>query len=144
MTRPPAHPMPCRPRCSGDRRCWPALVVLAVVGCSPTQRPPLGVVSGTVTLDGNPLPEALVSFTPQGPGRTSLGITGSDGRYALVYIRDVPGATVDQHTVRITTAGIDADRRERLPGHYHARTTLGARVFAGRNDIRFDLQSGGR
>lgn len=110
-------------------------------GCSRTDRPPLGTVTGTVMLDGAPLPNALVLFTPEGPGRTSRGITDAEGRYSLTFLRDIPGANLGRHSVRITTARDGHGRRESLPAKYHAKSTLTADVAAGSNSIDFPLTS---
>jgi len=115
--------------------------ILTLQGCVPSSRPPLGRVSGTVRLDGESLANATVLFTPAGQGRTSQGVTDTQGRYELRYLRDIPGANVDQHTVRITTACEENGGRELLPARYHARTDLEARVVAGRNVFDFELRS---
>ena len=121
-----------------------AITVLTILGCSRSQQPPLGLVSGTVTLDGVPLANAIVRFTPAGPGRTSEGISDADGHYDLRYLRAIPGANIDQHTVRITTASEENGGRELLPPRYHSRTELEARVVFGSNDLDFALRSQGR
>ncbi len=118
-----------------------AITVLTILGCSRSHQPPLGLVSGTVTLDGVPLANAIVRFTPAGPGRTSEGISDADGHYRLRYLRAIPGANIDQHTVRITTASEENGGRELLPPRYHSRTELEARVVSGSNDLDFALRS---
>jgi hypothetical protein len=121
-----------------------AITVLTILGCSRSHQPPLGLVSGTVTLDGVPLANAIVRFTPAGPGRTSEGITDADGHYELRYLRAIRGANIDQHTVRITTASEENGGQELLPPHYHSRTELEARVASGSNDLDFALRLRGR
>ena len=120
-----------------------AIIVLTILGCSRSHQPPLGIVSGTVTLDGAALTNAIVRFTPAGPGRTSEGITDADGHYRLRYLRAIPGANIDRHTVRITTASEENGGRELLPPRYHSRTELEARVVSGSNDLDFALRSQG-
>ena len=80
------------------------LTVRAASDTATTTSPALGSVSGTVSLDGAPLAKAHVLFTPEGPGRTSQAITDSDDRSTLGYLRDIAGANLGPHVVRITTA----------------------------------------
>lgn len=142
----PSHP---GPQITANRLRHPVIlrylvvvsVLLTLPGCVPSSRPPLGRVSGTVRLDGESLANATVLFTPAGQGRTSQGVTDVQGRYELCYLRDIPGANIDQHAVRITTACEENGGHERLPDRYHARTDLEARVVAGRNVFNFELRS---
>jgi len=115
-------------------------LVAAAGGCGSSDRPELGTVEGTVTLDGSPLADAMVLFTPDGPGRTSIGSTAADGRYELVYLRDIMGANPGRHTVRITTGSEEEGRAERLPARYHEQTELEAMVEPGSNTIDFSLE----
>lgn len=56
------------------------MVCAAGVGCGKAKT----IVSGTVTLDGKPLAEALLQFVPLGPeGRTGAVRTDSQGRYQV-------------------------------------------------------------
>ena len=74
---------------------------LSLLGCSSNQYD-MNFVEGVVTMDGSPLPNARVTFTPK-DGRPSYGITDDSGHYELRYIRDIMGAEAGQHTVSITT-----------------------------------------
>lgn len=67
--------------------------------------PELGPVSGTVTVNGEPLPGVTVNFSPlddirkdgaEGPDRvrTSSGVTDENGYYTLYYLGDTKGAAV--------------------------------------------------
>lgn len=83
---------------------------LLVTGCGRSDLPELGTVSGTVTLDGQPLADAIVNFTPVQAGRPSTGQTDSSGHYTLLYVADVEGAVVGKHSVtveRIVTSEAD-------------------------------------
>lgn len=121
-----------------------------LTGCSqaPSDQPPLGTVSGVITLDGEPLKYALVLFLPA-DGRASSAETDSEGRYALNYSEDYPGAQIGAHTVQITTFQefdhpTDPDRPARpelLPAKYHQKTELTADVQPGTNEINFELVS---
>lgn len=85
----------------------PACFAAIAAGCQQDVAP----VSGRVTIDGQPLPDAVVTFQPK-PDRAagqplatgSVGRTDREGRYSLRLIQpDKPGAAVGQHTVTIST-----------------------------------------
>jgi len=83
------------------------LMLAAIAGCGGRKIAP---VSGTVTLDGQPYPNAIVSFQPIGtraniePGRGSVGVTDEQGRFTLRYDGSGrSGAMVGKHRVRICT-----------------------------------------
>jgi len=59
-------------------------------GCGASD--PLGrrAVSGTVTLDGQPLANGVVSFQPTGEGATSSGAVITAGKYAIARDRGLP------------------------------------------------------
>src|SRR5262249_29795995 len=69
----------------------------------------LAPVSGQVTLNGKPLPNAAVIFQPKRsatstPGPGSYGKTDEQGRYSLRIVgQDRPGAVVGMHQVSIST-----------------------------------------
>jgi hypothetical protein len=87
-----------------------ALTCLAALGCSTSSG--IVPVSGRVTLNGQPLSGASVSFQPVSPRENerpaasgSAGKTDADGHFTLRLIEpDRPGALVGKHTVVITTA----------------------------------------
>jgi hypothetical protein len=56
-----------------------AALVAAGVGCSGSE----SAVEGVVTLDGQPVDKAVVTFNPAEGGRPSAGQTGSDGKFKL-------------------------------------------------------------
>ena len=114
---------------------WTAGVL---VGCR-SDRPPLSAVEGVVTLDGKPLADAEVVFTPQN-GRHSTARTDGQGRYELTYLPDVEGAMLGSHSVRISQ--LDPDMLvEKVPAKFNADTTLTAEVSRGSNEINFELKS---
>ena len=65
----------------------------------------LGQVSGTVTLDGAPVADATVMFTPLGGGRPAAGVTDASGKYTLIFDRSGTGAQLGEHVVEIRTGG---------------------------------------
>jgi len=121
------------------------LLTIALGSCGPA-RPDLGTVTGTVTLNKQPLAGAGIVFQPSG-GRPSYGMTNDAGQYTLEYAQDVPGALIGRHTVIIRTR-FDGDypgdpkaTPEKLPKRYHDETELSAEVKAGENIFDFDLTS---
>ena len=117
------------------------LCAMVLCGCGQGTRPPLGTVHGKVTLDGKPLAGAGVVFQPVGRGRDSMGVTDADGNYVLNYIRDIQGAAVDSHTVRITAGDPLSGKPEPVPPRYNVKTELRKEVKAGDNAIDFELTS---
>jgi len=80
---------------------------LLAAGCG--SGPNFVKVSGVVTLNGKPYPNAVVSFQPVGskenpnPGEGSVAITDANGRFELKTRSGQNGAVVGQHRVRIQT-----------------------------------------
>jgi hypothetical protein len=119
------------------------LVLAAVVvsGCGSDDAPRLATVHGKVTLDGKPLKKAGIGFTPIDGGHQSHAATDEEGHYELKYLRDVMGAKVGQHKVRISTANESEKKVELVPPRYNASSTLERAVQAGDNEIDFELSS---
>jgi hypothetical protein len=126
------------------------VVLLPVAGCG-SSGPKLGKVSGTVTLDGKPLPDARIEFQPGPEGSPSEARTDENGHYELMYGPDKPGAIVGEHLVRISTARMElADELGRemishpelLPPRYNQESELKREVVAGSQTIDFELTSG--
>src|SRR5687768_9403934 len=67
------------------------ITLVGLTGCGGPEHPDVGRVSGVVTLDGQPLPEATVMFQPEN-GRASVATTDSAGKYSMTYLDGVPGA----------------------------------------------------
>lgn len=70
-------------------RFFGLLGLCALAGCS-SGGPALTPVSGTITLGGEPLPNAIVRYIPEGDtkGHGGTGKTGADGKYEIVANRD--------------------------------------------------------
>jgi hypothetical protein len=80
--------------------------ILLSPGCSP-KMPPVVPVSGTIYLDGKPLPLACVEFVPDlqdfGAESNSSAITDEEGRYTLICsYQQKSGAVVAKHRVVVT------------------------------------------
>ncbi len=114
--------------------------VTLAAGCG-RDGPNIGRVSGTITLDGDPLPNAGISFQQEG-FRPSLGYTDEQGNYELTYLKDVKGAVVGTHLVKINRLPtVEGQPFAQLPPKYHAESELTAEVSSGSNKINFDLKS---
>lgn len=84
---------------------WPAVlgfVLLSAAGCATKKPVP---VSGTVTLDGQPVKEAAVYFHAVGAaekeGRMAVGLTDEHGKFDLSTLGDKDGAFERQYKVTI-------------------------------------------
>ncbi|HTI51215.1 MAG TPA: hypothetical protein VL475_09695, partial [Planctomycetaceae bacterium] len=110
--------------------------------------PPLVQVTGTVTLDGVPLPQAEVHFHPmQSDPRqpnlklaSSVGFTDANGKYSLIYVNNVTGAVVGKHRVQIFAT--DEQGRQIIPPQFNSRTKLTVEVKAdGKDPINIDVNT---
>jgi len=113
--------------------------VLGLTGCSRGNRPELGFVQGTVTLDGKPLAGVIVIFQPE-EGRPAVAKTDAQGNYVLTYVHGVKGAKVGVNVVSLTWPDGDPGRVP-IPAKYGAQSTLTAEVQPGDNRFDFDLDS---
>ena len=142
-----------------------ALMCLVSSGCGDSG-PDLGEVRGKVTMDGQPLANAIVTFTPLEGGRASTGQTNENGEYTLVFA-DQEGAIPGKHRVRIASTpeavapqeeyssddprygqpSTAADytkagaQRETIPARYNTESNLEEEVTDGENEINFALTS---
>ncbi len=91
---------------------WTMIVLsTGILGCfgGSGDQVELGTVSGVVTMDGKPLPDAIVVFSPIEKGNPSTGRTDASGNYVLKYLNQEKGAIIGKHQVIITAADpIDA------------------------------------
>ena len=128
----------------------PFLLLLVCTGCGggPTDYPDMGTVSGTVTMDGQPLVDARIAFQPEG-NRPSYGVTDSSGYYTLTYSATKEGAKVGKHKVSISTFRDEGDPEdpqitaETVPNKYNTKSELTAMVEGGSNTFDFALTSDG-
>lgn len=124
-----------------------SLLSLACYGCGGSGAK-LGKVTGKVTLGGQPLADALVTFSPTG-GSPSAGRTAGDGTYTLIYSKRINGAVVGEHTVTISTyqpAMEDPPTPavpEKVPFKYREEESpQKVTVKSGSNTLDFSLEAG--
>jgi len=124
-------------------------------GCGPQIS--VAPVSGSVSLDGQPLANAHVLFQPVATaGKTSVGtgsyaLTDGSGNYSLRQAdTDQPGAVVGQHRVEINYKTIETDDRDpktrpppkSLPPRYNRESQLQFQVErGGSKSANFELKS---
>ncbi len=123
-----------------------SMLTFICVGCG--GRYPLAPVSGTVTVDGNPLPDATVTFSPIDAGAeapASFGRTDQAGKFNLTLVSDDSrGALVGKHKVVVAknfeSSSDVATSQERaaanLPPH-----DVTIEVKSGSNDVAIELET---
>ena len=140
------------------------LFVAAFAGCGGSgDEIEVAEVSGVVTLDGKPLPNAIVTFVPKAGGPSGVGKTDAEGKYQLATVDEL-GAVLGEHMVSIVcvpepTAGPEVAHGEdyqkevertsnykpkpvtKVPERYNMQTELVEKVEEGSNTINFDLKS---
>ena len=124
------------------------LGVIGLCGCGGSDHPEVGHVTGVVTVDGKPLNNAIVNFTPQTAGRASTGLTDEEGRYELLYTADVSGAVIGAHNVTLELIQEDDAESDAEEGSDGAATGLPPQatdgsivkeVAAGNNTLDIEL-----
>jgi hypothetical protein len=75
-------------------------LLTALTGCGGDAR--VAAVHGIVTLDGEPVGDASVTFMPKEGGRPAFGVTNADGTYELSTFETGDGALLGNHLVTIT------------------------------------------
>lgn len=127
------------------------MALMLQVGCGPSG-PDIARVQGTVTMDGKPLPNAIIMFVPVG-GRPSVSETDANGKYVLEFSGGRKGAIPGINRVEINTGRLAYEKdgknypavKESVPVQYNRLTTLEFNVEAGKNNTAdFALKSGGK
>lgn len=93
------------------------LGIWATAGCSSRTAgyPPLGLVSGTVTFEGQPVSGVIVTFQPRESGRSSSGTTDAAGHFALEFTEVAKGAMVGRHQVSFEKPPTEDDLKAPAP-----------------------------
>lgn len=135
--------------------------MVSTLGCGGpvNDMPEIGSVEGTLTLDGEPIAGATVSFYPVAGGRSASGLTDEEGKYTLQYNPTVMGTKIGENVVTISTfaeSGLtdvgdpstgtgevtsveSPGRSEEIPEKYRAGEKLTVIVEAGENVIDLPL-----
>ena len=78
--------------------------IFLAVGCGPSSElPKVAPVNGTVTYNGEPVPNANISFTPEDTkiGHAAMGTTNSSGKFQLTTFNTNDGAIPGKYKVAI-------------------------------------------
>ena len=127
------------------------LFLLLATGCG-NSGPEVGIVTGTITLDGSPLEGANVEFQPlfsEGSPSYCLDKTDENGYYEMGYTSDRSGVLLGEFQVQISTMddikqpdGRNKRLPERVPEAYRGiDSELRFTVAKGENTANFDLTS---
>lgn len=114
--------------------------------------PDIGEVSGTITVDGQPGANLMVTFQPKA-GRPSYATTDETGAYELQYNADTSGAKIGSNQVTISTASSGnedysdgaAEAADAIPAKYNTLAStnpeMTVEVKAGSNEFNWDVKS---
>lgn len=139
------------------RRCLAVAITAMIFGCGPSG-PAVNLVKGTVTLDGKPVVDAQVGFSPVNPekGLSAVGKTTADGSFVLNAqgARPGRGTAVGEYAVTVrkyeapSSAQSSSDESNEnlkplVPRKYMDKSTspLKATVSSGENSFQFELTS---
>lgn len=133
-----------------------SILSLAQSGCGVSDRPVLGLVTGSVMLDNQPVAGVSVTFQPD-KGRPAIGKTDENGDFQLMYMPKTPGCKVGHCRVEIgygeeEDEGVemeaddvvqtpDSSGTKELPARYNTESELEVDVKPGENVFDFDLKS---
>lgn len=91
-----------------------ACIWVCVLGCS-SGGPAIVPIEGTVTHNGEPVPNLRIYFAPTG-GRPSWGDSDASGHFKLEYDGDHKGALVGAHKVFVVDMGGVVDETAAMSG----------------------------
>lgn len=106
--------------------CLP--VAMLAAGCSGTTSAG-AEATGTITLDGNPLPNAFISFIPKGSGSSSFANSDAHGNFAVQSSGSVTGLAPGEYVVVVEQGDApDAENAEAPQGEDDEKNVAGGEV----------------
>ena len=118
--------------------------------------PPLGQISGVVTLDGKPLAGAIVTFAPEkreyktsknAKGmslRTAAGVSDAEGRYTLYYVEGHRGTFLGRNRVSVEPI-LNAKGQDLIPPDWGPKSKNAQDVMEGSNPpYNIEMKTAGR
>ncbi|WP_145348607.1 hypothetical protein [Rosistilla ulvae] len=132
--------------------CAAFLMVLAAIGCGrEAHMMEVSPVDGTVLLDGSPVTEGYVMFTPDvssgsdplESGKSASGTIDSDGRFQLSTYGDSDGAVIGMHTVNFFRPDPEDDDVILKDPYIPGGTSLKVEVKPDGNNLEIHLHAKG-
>lgn len=123
-------------------RAWfSTFVVCLIAGCGGgADRPDLGYVSGTITMDEMPVESLRVVMKPD-DGRAATGVTDKNGKYTIEYLAGERGTKIGQTTVSFEWP-IGVSGSFRIDKKYATGTsTIKYEVKKGSNTFDYNLET---
>ena len=123
-------------------------ITVATVSCfgcgTGEDLPATAPVTGTVTYQGNPLPDAFLTFYPEDGQKPAAGTSDQSGAYTLTTFNNGDGAIPGPHTVTVNAYDATpegASMRSLIPARYGDinSSPLKVTVEEGRNEIPLEL-----
>ena len=111
------------------------LVLLSAIGCGGGGEHGVAKAGGTVTLDGKPVPDLVVTFTPQAPagtatpGKSATGRTDAEGKFTLSTYQMQDGAIVGNHQVAVSLDGPNPTPPGKVPDNFVLEVKPGTNNF---------------
>jgi len=138
--------------CATVRSILASFLVIGAAGCGGGEGYSTAPVSGSVTLNGAPLANAMVRFQPSAkgnPGPASVGETDDQGMFTLAFNDGKEGAVVGPHKVFISTrrmqpAAENSDTEievatEQVPANYRTDPPTFTVPKGGTDSAKFEL-----
>jgi len=128
-------------------KVWFFVLLTTMVGCG--EGGGFESVHGTVTLDGEPLANCKVVFSPTEGGRRAVASTDENGEYELASSLSQSGILPGSYVVHMTTAETDQGDgdggvAQRVPLAYRAKNAPTVEVTDSGGQFDFDLKSSGK
>lgn len=111
------------------------IVLLGAIGCGGGGEHGVAKAGGTVTLDGKPVPDLVVTFTPQAaagtanPGKSATGRTDAAGKFTLSTYEMEDGAIVGSHQVAVSLDGPNPTPPGKVPDNFVLEVKPGTNNF---------------
>ena len=117
---------------------WAGCLIISL-GCGGAERPPMGKVTGTVTMEGDPVENLILLFKPD-VGRAAAAKTDANGFYRVEYIKGEPGTKLGPTMVLLEWPLGYAAPFPIPPRYTGVNTELKLDVVAGNNTFDIELE----